>query len=76
MRSSSKRSFGAYLPTGIIRTEGRPWDRRPWRDGLGRSRRRERHRDGCKCERVAGANAVEQAGYQTRKAKRRESSNG
>jgi hypothetical protein len=31
MRSGSERSFGAYLPTGIIRTEGRPGDRRAWR---------------------------------------------
>ncbi len=33
----------------------------------GGERDSEKHnRDGCKCERVAGANAVEQAGHQTR----------
>ena len=37
----------------------------------------EKHsRHGCKCKRVAGAGGVEQAGHQTRQAKRGEYSNG
>ena len=43
----------------------------------GEKRHSEKHSGhGCKCKRVAGANAVEQAGHETRQAKRREQTNG
>ena len=70
MRSRSKRRFGAYLPLGSFVPKGDHGidAHRAVRGNVaGEESDSDKHnRDGCKCEWVASANAVEQAGHQTR----------